>query len=126
MISDTQRATIRRLFFAEHWKVGTIAAELGIHHDAVHHAIESRSFLTPSLRVRAQMLDPYRDFILATLVYAPRGSWRCCASAATPAGCSPCAASSPVRAPHDTRRSSVCRSFRESRPRWTGRPSGGS
>ena len=54
MISDTQRATIRRLFFAEHWEVGTIAAELGIHHDAVHHAIESRSFLTPALRLRAQ------------------------------------------------------------------------
>ena len=72
MISDTQRATIRRLFFAEHWKVGTIAAELGIHHDAVHHAIESRSFLTPALRLRAQMLDPYRDFILATVERYPR------------------------------------------------------
>jgi hypothetical protein len=62
MISDTQRATIRRLFFAEHWEVGTIAAELGIHHDAVHHAIESRSFLTPALRLRAQM---------ATVPYSP-------------------------------------------------------
>jgi transposase len=72
MISDEQRATIRRLFFAEHWKVGTIAAELGVHHDAVHHAIESRSFLTPSLRLRAQMLDPYRDFILATVERYPR------------------------------------------------------
>ena len=39
MISDEQRAKIRRLFFAEHWKVGTIAAELGVHHDTVHHAI---------------------------------------------------------------------------------------
>ena len=72
MISDEQRATIRRLFFAEHWKVGTIAAELGVHRDAVHHAIESRSFLAPSLRLRAQMLDPYRDFILATVERYPR------------------------------------------------------
>jgi transposase len=72
MISDTQRVTIRRLFFAEHWKVGTIAAELGIHRDAVHHAIESRSFLAPALRLRAQMLDPYRDFILATVERYPR------------------------------------------------------
>ena len=71
MISDEQRATIRRLFFAEHWKVGTIAAELGLHHDAVHHAIESRSFLVPVLRVRAEMLDPYRDFIRATLERHP-------------------------------------------------------
>ena len=35
MIADEQRARIRRLFFAEHWKVGTIAAELGVHHDTV-------------------------------------------------------------------------------------------
>ncbi len=62
MISDAQRAKIRRLFFAEHWKVGTIAAELGLHHDTVHLAIESRSFLAPVLRARAEMLDPYRDF----------------------------------------------------------------
>ena len=60
MISDEQRATIRRLFFAEHWKVGTIAAELGLHHDAIHNAIQSRSFLAPLHRVRAEMLDPYR------------------------------------------------------------------
>ena len=28
MIPEEQRARIRRLFFAEHWKIGTIAAEL--------------------------------------------------------------------------------------------------
>lgn len=71
MISDEQRAKIRRLFFAEHWKVGTIAAELGVHHDTVHHAIQSRSFLAPVLRVRAEMLDPYRDFIQVTLEQYP-------------------------------------------------------
>ena len=72
MISADLRAKIRRLFFAEHWKVGTIAAELGLHHDTIHHAIESRSFLAPVLRVRAEMLDPYRDFILVTLEQHPR------------------------------------------------------
>ena len=72
MISDAQRANIRRLFFAEHWKVGTIAAELGLHHDTVHFAIESRSFLAPVLRARAEMLDPYRDFIHVTLEQYPR------------------------------------------------------
>ena len=72
MISDTQRATIRRLFFAEHWKVGTIAAELDLHYDTVHRAIESRSFLVPKLRVRAEMLDPFRNFIHVTLERHPR------------------------------------------------------
>ncbi len=72
MIDRDREAQILRLFHVEKWKVGTIAAELGLHHDAVHRAIESRSFLTPSLRVRAQMLDPYRDFILATIERYPR------------------------------------------------------
>jgi hypothetical protein len=26
---------IRHLYFAEHWKIGTIASELGLHHDTV-------------------------------------------------------------------------------------------
>ncbi len=72
MIADALRAKIRRLYFAEHWKVGTIAAELGIHHDTVHHAIQSRSFLAPMLRARAEMLDPYRSFVQATLEQYPK------------------------------------------------------
>ena len=31
MITPEQRSRMRRLFFAEHWKIGTIAAELGVH-----------------------------------------------------------------------------------------------
>lgn len=72
MISDEQRARIRRLFFAEHWKVGTIAAELGLHRDTIHDAIQSRSFLAPVLRARAELLDPYREFIHITLAQYPR------------------------------------------------------
>lgn len=36
MISDEQVAQIRHLFHAEHWKIGTIAAELDVHPDTVH------------------------------------------------------------------------------------------
>lgn len=72
MISDEQRARIRRLYFAEHWRMGTIAAELGIHRDTVALAIDARSFLAPHHRARAEMLDPFRDFILATLERHPR------------------------------------------------------
>lgn len=43
MIGDEQRARIRRLFFAEHWKVGTIAEQLGVHHDTVRRAIGAAS-----------------------------------------------------------------------------------
>lgn len=32
MISPEQRAEIRRLYYAEHWRVGTIATTLGVHY----------------------------------------------------------------------------------------------
>ena len=45
MITPEQHAEIRRLYFGEHWKVGTIAAELGVHHDTVRAAIAQTSGL---------------------------------------------------------------------------------
>ena len=42
MISPETRAQIRRYFYAERWKVGTIARELGVHPDAVRQAIEAQ------------------------------------------------------------------------------------
>ena len=51
MIGDEQRARIRRLFYAEHWKVGTIAAELGVHHDTVRRALEVERFRSGGSRV---------------------------------------------------------------------------
>jgi hypothetical protein len=44
MISPETRAQIRPYFYAEPWKVGTIASELGVHPDAVRNAIESERF----------------------------------------------------------------------------------
>ncbi len=31
MISEDVRTRVRRLYFAEHWKINTIATELGLH-----------------------------------------------------------------------------------------------
>src|SRR5512134_94249 len=72
MISADQRARIRRLFYAEHWKVGTIAAELGVHRDTVTLAIESARFTNTRFRATAMIIDPYREFIRATLEQYPR------------------------------------------------------
>ena len=72
MISDEQRARIRRLFFAEHWKIGTIAAELGLHHDTVELAIEPRRFVNRRHASSLTALDPYRAFIEETLEQYPR------------------------------------------------------
>lgn len=72
MISPELRGRIRRLFFVEHWKVGTIAAELGIHPMTVRRAIESEWFAPRSRTVRSSVLDPYKPFINATLEQYPR------------------------------------------------------
>ncbi|HEY6241086.1 MAG TPA: IS21 family transposase [Burkholderiales bacterium] len=72
MISEQQRAAIRRLFFAEHWKVGTIASELGIHHDAVELALEPRRFVNRRFAATAFLLEPYKAFIADTLGQYPR------------------------------------------------------
>jgi hypothetical protein len=71
MISPETRALIRRYFFAEHWKIGTIAAEFGVHPDAVRHAIESERFRS-SPPLRASLADPYLAFVRQTLEQHPR------------------------------------------------------
>src|SRR2546425_7058801 len=72
MISPEQRAEIRRLYYAEHWRVGTIATTLGVHHDTVRHAIEADRFIRPGAQIRPSALDPYKPLVLATLEQYPR------------------------------------------------------
>ena len=43
-VDKETEAEIRRLFFGEHWKKGTIAAQLGVHDDVV------RRVVPPTLR----------------------------------------------------------------------------
>ena len=70
MIAPELRARIRRLHFAEHWKVGTIAAELGVHHETVEQAIAPDAASAPP--VRPSILDAYKDLIRMTLEAHPR------------------------------------------------------
>lgn len=72
MITEDVRARIRRLFFVEHWKVGTIAAELGLHRDTVACAVDTSRFRNCRFRGEALILDPYREFVRATLEQYPR------------------------------------------------------
>jgi transposase len=71
MISPETRAQIRRYFYAEHWKVGTIAAQLGVHPDAVRNAIETQR-LGGAQPLRPSIVDPYLAFIGQTLEQHPR------------------------------------------------------
>ncbi|MEM9692223.1 MAG: hypothetical protein AAGA56_06750 [Myxococcota bacterium] len=71
MIDPKLKTEIRRLYFAEDWKVGTIATELGIHHDTVRRAIILDRFVRRGV-VRPSQLDPYKAFIQQTLEQHPR------------------------------------------------------
>jgi transposase len=70
MISKELVAKIRRLYYAEHWKIGTIASELGVHPDTVKRAIEAERFGTRSHK--QLVTDPYLEFIQQTLKAHPR------------------------------------------------------
>ena len=71
MISAEEIAEIRRLYFAEHWKVGTIAAQLNLHPETVRNAIHAERF-GGGRPPRTTLTDPYLDFIRDTLKQYPR------------------------------------------------------
>jgi transposase len=72
MITPEQHAEIRRLYYGEHWKVGTIAAALGVHHDTVRAAIVNDTQGVRRGTCRATQLDPYLPFMRDTLGQYPR------------------------------------------------------
>lgn len=71
MIGAEEVAEIRRLFFAEHWKIGTIASEKRLSWDTVRLAVNTERFNRPAV-VRKYLTDPYVDFIRQTLESHPR------------------------------------------------------
>ena len=72
MITPAQRADIRRLYYSEHWKLGTIAAQLGLHRETVRAAVEHASGSVRGGVCRPTALDPYLPFIRDTLAQYPR------------------------------------------------------
>jgi transposase len=61
---------IRHLHHAERWPVGTIAAELGLHHETVERALAEPPPAQPA--GRPSRLDPYLGFVRETLEKHPR------------------------------------------------------
>jgi hypothetical protein len=55
-------ADIVRLYYAEHWPVGTIATQLETHVDVVRRVLGLDAPRAPSL-LRPRIIDPYRPFI---------------------------------------------------------------
>lgn len=71
MIDPELVATIRHLFHAEHWKIGTIAEHLGLHWETVRQALASDRFNRYKIE-KPRLTDPYLDFIRETLERYPR------------------------------------------------------
>jgi len=70
-----ERATeieIRRLYFGEHWKKGTIATELSLHHDVIERVVGPLGPERKGREPRASVLDSYRGFVVETLGRYPR------------------------------------------------------
>lgn len=61
---------IRHLHYAEHWPVGTIAKELGLHHETVTRALSDTPQAKPA--PRPSRFDPYVGFVRETLAMYPR------------------------------------------------------
>ena len=70
MIDPAVVARIRQLYYAEHWKVGTIASELKLHPTTVRHSLIDRPRSEPP--PRPSPADPYVGFIEEVLRKHPR------------------------------------------------------
>jgi len=70
MIDDERAAHILRLHFVEKWPVGTVAAQLGLHHDTVERVC-SHAGLGPVKHLRPRKIDPFLPFIHDTLTEHP-------------------------------------------------------
>ena len=70
MIDIDTVVRIRQLHHGEQWPVGTIAAELGLHHETVERAL--REDTRPEPPPRPSQLDSYLGFIRDTLQMYPR------------------------------------------------------
>lgn len=71
MISPETKAHILRLFYAEHWLVGTIANQLGLHHSTVEGVLFGTT-AEGARSVRASIATPYLPFMQETLQKYPK------------------------------------------------------
>ncbi len=71
-VSIVVAAEIRRLYFAEHWKRGTIATQLGVHFDVVVRVLGNLGPKAGTPRPDARVLEPYIPFVDETLARYPR------------------------------------------------------
>ena len=72
MIPPELEADILRLYHAEKWRVGTIAAQLGVHHSTVRRVLAQAGLPAGKCSMCHSIADPFMAFILETLAKYPK------------------------------------------------------
>jgi transposase len=70
-ISKEQEAQILRYHHVEKWRVGTIACQLGLHHDTVERVLSQAGMPKVERAARPSMIDPFLGFVSETLSRFP-------------------------------------------------------
>ena len=71
-VTAEERAKILSLHHAEGWPVGTIAAQLGRHHDTVERVLGESGLAVTKQSTRTRLIDPFVPFLKETLAKYPR------------------------------------------------------
>ena len=71
MISPERAAEILRLYHAEKWRVGTLARQLGVHHNTVRRVLAQAGQAPGLAAVRPSMVDAFVPLIRATFEKHP-------------------------------------------------------
>src|SRR2546423_15569039 len=70
-VSAELEAEIRRLHQVEGWPIGTVANQLGVHHDVVETVLGLQP-LCDEPEAQPRLIDPFRDFVADSLAQFPR------------------------------------------------------
>jgi transposase len=65
-------AEIKRLYYAEHWRVGTIATQLGVHPEVVSRAVNRVPGTLRRASPRRRQIDPFLPWLTETLERYPK------------------------------------------------------
>ena len=66
MIAPERAAEMLRLYHAEKWRVGTLARQLGVHHNTVRRVLAQAGQAPGLTSVRPSQVDPFVPLIRAT------------------------------------------------------------
>ena len=70
-LSREQETHILRYYFAEKWRVGTIARQLNLHHSSIERVIAQAGIPKPERSRQPSIIDPFLPFMVQTLAQYP-------------------------------------------------------